>query len=90
MNMDQEPHSYRVHIEGNEQLQYVGKQEVSLASGEYLTLPIQLQIDPVELTRSNINVQFHIEAIDDSDIHAEAESRFIGPTPMPGASGTSR
>ena len=86
MNMDQQPRSYRIRIEGNENLEYVGKKEVLLASGEYLTLPIQLEIDPNQLKQSNIKIHFFIEATDDSSIHTGAESRFIGPTPMPNAS----
>ena len=83
MNMDQKPHRYRLRIEGHEQLQYIGKKEITVASGEYLTLPIQLQIDPAKLHRSNIKIHFQIEAMEDSTIWMREESRFLGPTPMP-------
>ena len=83
MNMDQQPRTYRLSIEGNKNLEYVGKQEVSLASGEYLTLPVQLQIAPGQLNKSNNKILFHLEATDNKSIQVEAESRFIGPTPMP-------
>ncbi len=83
MNMDQQPHQYSIEIIGHEALNYIGKQQVSLASGEYLTLPIQLEIDPAALNRSNITIHFQIESIDDPSIHTIEESRFLGPTPMP-------
>jgi cytochrome c oxidase accessory protein FixG len=83
MNMDQKQHSYRLGIKGDDQLQYIGKKEITVASGEHLTLPVQLEINPAKINRSNIKVHFRVEAIDDRTIQAQEETRFLGPTPMP-------
>ena len=79
INMDQHPHEYQLTFSGLEGAVIVGKSSVNLPAGEVAELPIRLRIDPVDLDKVNSTIEFSVESVDDSDYHAVAESRFIGP-----------
>ncbi|WP_286237704.1 cytochrome c oxidase accessory protein CcoG [Neptuniibacter halophilus] len=80
-NKEQVDHDYSIAVEGLDGLEYVGDTQVTIRSGELLDLPIRLQIDPRYLDRSNTNIRFRVQALDDPSILIEEENRFIGPAP---------
>lgn len=78
-NMDTEDHQYRIRVEGDYDFALRGEQQVMVAEGEILIIPLQLQIDPGLMRTPNAEVIFVVESLDDPDIHAVEENRFIGP-----------
>ena len=80
INMDARTHTYRLSVSGLEGLILLNRKgEFSVASGEVIELPVQLQIDPVQLQRTGNDIQFHLEAIDKPELSVIETGRFIGP-----------
>lgn len=79
LNMDQAQHDYKIVVAGLEGVTIVGSDTATLVAGEVVEIPIRLSIDPANLKQANSTILFSVDATDDSDLHAEAESRFIGP-----------
>ena len=79
MNKAQRQLTFQITADGLDGLVYEGQQKVVAAEGEILTIPAELSIDPEKLPSSTNDIEFHIQAIEDPGIKAEAESRFIGP-----------
>ena len=79
LNMDQRQHNYRIELSGLEQAAIVGKSTALVAAGEIAELPLRLRVDPVYLEDVNTTIVFSVQAMDGSELEAEAESRFIGP-----------
>lgn len=79
MNMSQVAHSYRLAVEGIENIAIEGDTQFSIDSGEILELPLRLTVDPVHLQHGNTTVYFIVQATGDDDVHVREESRFIGP-----------
>ncbi|MCG2635212.1 MAG: cytochrome c oxidase accessory protein CcoG, partial [Gammaproteobacteria bacterium] len=80
LNMDRRSHRYAIRVEGVPGLLLVTdhpKPEVD--SGEVLPVPVKLRLQADQLTGSNLNIRFVIQAEDDEDLMAESESRFIAP-----------
>ena len=80
INMDARAHTYRLSVSGLEGLILLNRKgEFSVASGEVIELPVQLQIDPVQLQRTGNDIQFHLEATDNPELSVTETGRFIGP-----------
>lgn len=79
INMDQQPHQYKLNFSGLEGAKIIGKNEVLVIPGEVTELPIRLRIDPADLQQVNNTIEFKVQAIDEKGYQAIAESRFIGP-----------
>ena len=52
--MDQSPHRYRLEVASPIPLQWLGSQEVTLAAGQVLELPLRLKADPADLNAPNV------------------------------------
>jgi len=80
INMDANIHTYRLSISGLDGLILMNRKgEFSVNSGEVIELPVQVQIDPVNLERAGNDIQFHLEAIDKPELTVIETGRFIGP-----------
>lgn len=79
MNKDQQPHTYRLRVEGMPGLRIEGRQELGLAAGERREWPVELSIAPEQLSAATHEVVFTVESIDRPDLAARADSRFTGP-----------
>ena len=80
INMDARTHTYRLSVSGLEGLILLNRKgEFSVASGEVIELPVQLQIDPVQLQRTGNDIQFQLEATDNPELSVTETGRFIGP-----------
>jgi len=80
INMDARAHTYRLSVSGLDGLILLNRKgEFSVASGEVIELPVQLQIDPVQLQRTGNDIQFHLEATDNPELSVTETGRFIGP-----------
>lgn len=81
-NKAERAHDYRISVEGLDGVKLVTRSEIEVSAGELMDVNVRLQIDPKYLERGNYKIEFHVAAIDDPAIHREAESRFIGPSPV--------
>jgi len=79
LNMDQSPHRYRLEVASPIPLQWLGSQEVTLAAGQVLELPLRLKADPADLNAPNVEIRFIATNVDRPKHRAETESRFLGP-----------
>lgn len=81
-NKDQEDRQYRISVSGLDGLSMISEAEISVSAGELLTYPVRLQIAPDELPGRNSDILFKVEALENSSIVTETESRFLGPIPQ--------
>jgi len=81
-NKEQIGHNYRIDIDGPEGLNMISPSAVTVQAGELLTYPVRVQIEPGQLSQANTSFSFTVEAVEDSSIRIETESRFLGPTPQ--------
>jgi cytochrome c oxidase accessory protein FixG len=79
INMSQQPHRYRVTVEGIDGISIIGNDEINLNGSESIELPLRLNVDPVNLLRMSNEIQFKVETTDGADMQRTAESRFLGP-----------
>ena len=80
INMDSKTHTYQLSVSGLDGLILLNRKgEFSIKSGEVIDLPVQVQIDPVNLERTGNDIQFHLEAIDNPELNVTETGRFIGP-----------
>jgi cytochrome c oxidase accessory protein FixG len=79
INMDSLPHRYRIRAEGLTGATIIGATELSVGSGELREQAVRLTIDPALLQTTHSDIEFYIDALDQPNLQAEAESRFIGP-----------
>lgn len=79
INMDQEAHQYSISFSGLEEAKLVGTTVVTVVPGEVTELPIRIIIDPAFLSVTNNTIEFLVESVDDKELQAGSESRFIGP-----------
>jgi len=80
LNMDEQPHQYRLKVEGLEGIELTRREGVlSAASGSVLAVPLRLTMDPENLHGSKSEIRFIVTAIDDDGLTAEQESSFLSP-----------
>jgi cytochrome c oxidase accessory protein FixG len=80
INKDRERHQYRLEVSGPEGLELINKaSEISVASGEVLSIPVSVRIDPVNLLKASTQIQFHIAALEREEIKQIEPARFLGP-----------
>jgi cytochrome c oxidase accessory protein FixG len=80
MNKSQQAETFVIEAAGLKGLKYEGKREIKALAGEVLSLPVELSIAPENLPSSANKIIFRLHAVDDPNIKADADSRFIGPS----------
>ena len=80
-NMSEVPQNLSISVDALETARLLTSSEISLASGEHLTLPVVVEVDPDALTDINLPILFRVESATDESLNAETESRFVGPRP---------
>lgn len=81
VNMDERPHTYRLWISGLPQAQLLTRQhEVAVEAGAVLELPVRVRIDPYELQKISQEIQFHLQALDQTELAITQSGRFVGPS----------
>jgi cytochrome c oxidase accessory protein FixG len=84
INMDERAHLYRLNVSGSESglddLQLVMRKPlVEVPAGEVISLPVSVQIDPVQLRRAANQIEFTLTAEDDQSLTGSRNARFLGP-----------
>ncbi len=80
-NKEQIDHDYSIKVSGLEGMTYIGKEVVTIKSGELLDLPVRIRIAAKYLSKANNDILFEVEALDNASIAIKEENRFIGPAP---------
>lgn len=80
INMDTQDHEYELRIDGLKDMVFIKpKSKITIKSGEVINLPVRIQIDPVNLSKTSSTIHFYLKAIDQSDLAVTEQARFIGP-----------
>jgi polyferredoxin len=78
-NMDQQPHQYRISVEGLPGMKLEGNSEFVVEPGKVKSVAIRVAVDPGDLTTNTNKILFTVESKDNPKIRQTEESRFIGP-----------
>jgi cytochrome c oxidase accessory protein FixG len=84
INMDKVAHHYQLEVSGESadidglELQLHG-QSIEVASGEVLTLPVSVRVDPIQLPSAANQIDFVIYAKDKPELMRRESARFLGP-----------
>ncbi len=81
-NMDEIDHRFQITPAGLEGLRYEGKEVVLVKSGDVASVPVRLQIDPAHTKLGNSDISFKIQSLEQEEVQASQESRFITPTKL--------
>jgi polyferredoxin len=80
MNMDSEPHRYRITATGIEGLALRADDElITVRSGEVTEVPVALLAERYRITKRSTPIRFHAEAEDNPKLKVEEDARFLGP-----------
>ncbi|MEI6893585.1 MAG: cytochrome c oxidase accessory protein CcoG [Colwellia sp.] len=78
LNMSQTNNTYKLSVKGIDNVQWHGKQEVTVKAATVYTLPISISVDPYELKTYMTNITFTVEQLSPkSEAKIEQESRFF-------------
>jgi len=77
MNKDNQPHTYDVMASGIEGLQLIKDQEIEVAGGSIMSLPVRLAADPQNLLKRSITITFQLIARDNPELTITEEARFL-------------
>ena len=79
LNKTEYQHDYKLSVDGLDDAKWIGPDNVSIAAGEVLTLPISVAVDPVVLKRSVTNINIVVETeINGEKVITTQETRFFG------------
>ena len=80
INMDEIDHRYQLTVSGAEGLQLIMKDPVvAVPSGQVLTLPVSVRVDPVVLERAASEIKFSLTAEHNPELSRTEKARFLGP-----------
>jgi len=84
INMDERAHRYHVSVSGTDAgledlLLVTATPLVKVPSGKVFSLPVSVQVDPVQLKRAANKIEFTLTAEDASGLTASRIARFLGP-----------
>lgn len=78
LNKSQTNNTYRLSVQGLENVKWIGEQEVTVKAADVYTLPISLAIDPYDLKDHMTKIIFVVEQISPEDnVIFEQQSRFF-------------
>lgn len=78
LNMSQTDNTYKLSVNGINNTQWHGKQEIFVKAATVYTLPISISVDPYELKGYMTDITFTVEQVSPKDdVSIEHESRFF-------------
>jgi polyferredoxin len=82
MNMDKEAHSYKLTAAGIDAMKLeMDVENIHVDSGDVLSLPVRLVVDPAHLSQMSSIVTFELNTLDQPTWTTTEEGRFLGPLP---------
>lgn len=80
INMDNHNHTYRLTAKGINNLKLIiDRNSIDAVAGTSLSLPVRIQVDPLELKRVGYDLHFELQALDNDKLRVIEKGRFIGP-----------
>ncbi|MGD8350091.1 MAG: cytochrome c oxidase accessory protein CcoG [Gammaproteobacteria bacterium] len=80
LNMDEQPHRYRLTATGIEGLKLVlDNPDIEVAAGTVQQFIARIQADEFKLTSRSQSISFHLQAVDAENLQTVEEARFVGP-----------
>jgi cytochrome c oxidase accessory protein FixG len=81
INKSEQDHRYRITVSGLEGLRLIiaDHEAIAVPAGEVLSLPVRVQVDPVNLTSMSNKIKFTMQTIDAPEIETTETARFLGP-----------
>lgn len=70
---------YQISVSGLQDYQWFGMTSVQVKSGEVLSVPVSIAVDPYDLSKPIISIVFSVESLGENSYQTEKESRFFGP-----------
>ena len=81
VNMDKHAHTYKLWISGLPGAELLVRQsDIAVDSGAVYELPVRVRIDPYELKQVSQEIQFHLQALDNTELQIIENGRFVGPS----------
>lgn len=78
-NMSESKQSYEISVEGIPEMLITTKTQVSIDTGEVYSLPTVVEVNPKHMTQTTHNIRFIVKSLDNSNMSADSDSRFLGP-----------
>ncbi|MDX1456106.1 MAG: cytochrome c oxidase accessory protein CcoG [Marinobacter sp.] len=78
-NLSEVPQTYQLSVSGLDTLNLTTRKEVSVDSGEHLSVPAVVEVEPDVITETNSTITFRLHSLTDETVTVETESRFVGP-----------
>ena len=78
MNMTDQDQRFKIEVSGIPEIQIATKSELIIRSGEVASLPTIVEAAPSKLPSSSNSIDFKVRSIDNPELEADAESRFLG------------
>ena len=73
-------HEYLIEVSGDPELQLeIDDSDTFVAAGEIKDIIVRIIIDPINIEEKSTDIEFKVIAVDDSDISATQQARFLGP-----------
>ncbi|UCE89920.1 MAG: cytochrome c oxidase accessory protein CcoG, partial [Pseudomonadota bacterium] len=80
VNMDVRAHRYRLSAHGLEGIELINRRgQIDVARGEVATVPVQVRVDPIHLTRTGVDIAFTLQSLTNPALQITETGRFIGP-----------
>jgi len=80
INMEEVPHRFELSVSGLEGAKLVARETVvEVSGGEVATIPVRVQVDPVNLESTSSEIAFTVTALDKPELTQTQTARFIGP-----------
>jgi len=80
INMDEHRHHYDLSVSGIPGMKLIrDDRQVEAGSGEVISLPVRVRVDPADLKRVSTEIVFSLKARSEDDIEVQEKARFLGP-----------
>lgn len=76
INKSQEDNQYVIEVQGLDNFQFIGLEQVNVKAGEVLRLPISIAVDPYDLEKPITEIKIIVNSID-GNLSVDEESRFF-------------
>jgi cytochrome c oxidase accessory protein FixG len=81
INMDEQPHTYRLYVDGIKGLILIDKDPIEVDAGTVLDRPTRLRAYEDNLQERSNHIVFKLTALDDDTLTITEDARFLGPAP---------
>ncbi|WP_394132181.1 cytochrome c oxidase accessory protein CcoG [Shewanella maritima] len=78
LNKTEYVNEYKLSVTGIDNAKWIGPDTITIQGGEIFTLPVSVEVDPAELSRSVTNIDINVEtSINGAPVSIKQETRFF-------------